>query len=160
MNSNNNGNIYYKLKDELINSLESEEFYEVFNRSIKSGTNNFSLYQKFMNNIIDVKWVKAIEECIIPIDNIIRNPMRFIKQEEEIVPIEQAKKISQESIRHLAQHTNMISKVDYDGSVTPNKILNIHLLIIFRLLDLMLIPLTLMSLFLALLSYSCNNILV
>ena len=79
-----------------------------------------------MNNIIDVKWVTAIEECIIPIDNIIRNPMRFIKEEEEIVPIEQTRKISQASIRHLAQHTNMISKVDYDGSVTPNKILNIH----------------------------------
>lgn len=124
MNSNSNQK-YLELKENLINALQSDEFYELFNNSIKSGKNNFSLYQKYMNNIIDPSWVKAIEDCIIPIDNIIRNPMRFIKQEEEIVNIEQAKKISQESIRHLAQNTNMIQKIDKNGMVTPNKILNI-----------------------------------
>ena len=45
-------------------------------------------------------------------------------QEEEIVPIERAKKITAESIRHLAQHTNMIARVDGDR-VTPNQILNV-----------------------------------
>lgn len=124
--NNNNDYMYYKLKEELLSSLESEEFYDVFNRSIRSGKTNFSQYQKLINNIIDPIWVTAIEECIIPIDNIVRNPMRFIVQEEEIVPIEQTKRVSQESIRHLAQHTSMISKVDKDGSVTPNKLLNVY----------------------------------
>lgn len=126
MNTNNSDNKYLEIKDKLFESIVNDEFHDVYTNSIKSGINNFSLYQKYMNNVIDPKWIEAIEECIIPIDNIIRNPMRFIKQEEEIVPIEQAKKVSQESIRHLAQHTNMISRVENDGSVTPNKILNIH----------------------------------
>lgn len=126
MNTNNSDNKYFEIKDKLFESIVNDEFHDVYTNSIKSGINNFSLYQKYMNNIIDPKWIEAIEDCIIPLDNIIRNPMRFIKQEEEVVPIEQAKKISQESIRHLAQHTNMISKVDADGSVTPTKILNIH----------------------------------
>lgn len=125
MENNNSNQKYLELKENLINALQSDEFYELFNRSIKSGKNNFSQYQRYMNNIIDPSWVKAIEDCIIPIDNIIRNPMRFIKQEEEIVNIEQARKISQESIRHLAQNTNMIQKVDKKGMVTPSKILNI-----------------------------------
>ncbi len=126
MSNNNNDNMYYKLKDELTETLVNEEFYEVFDRSMKSGKNNFSLYQKYINNVIDPKWVEMIENCIIPMDNIIRNPMRFIEEEEEIVNIEQTRKISQASIRHLAQHTNMISKVDRDGTVTPSKILNVH----------------------------------
>lgn len=126
MSNNNNENMYYKLKDELTNALISEEFYEVFDRSMKSGKNNFSLYQKYINNVIDPKWVEMIEQSIIPLDNIIRNPMRFIEEEEEIVNIEQTRKISQQSIRHLAQHTNMISKVERDGTVTPSKILNVH----------------------------------
>ena len=126
MSNNNKDNMYYKLKDQMTETLVNEEFYHVFDRSMKSGKNNFSLYQKYINNVIDPKWVQAIEDCIIPIDNIIRNPMRFIAEEEEIVNIEQTRKISQASIRHLAQHTNMISKVDPDGSVTPSKILNVH----------------------------------
>ena len=125
MSNNKKDNMYYKLKDQMTDTLMNEEFYEVFDRSMKSGKNNFSLYQKYINNVIDPKWVEAIEECIIPMDNIIRNPMRFIKEEEEIVNIEQTRKITQASIRHLAQHTNMISKVDPDGSVTPSRILNV-----------------------------------
>ncbi|MEG2675753.1 MAG: DUF2357 domain-containing protein, partial [Clostridia bacterium] len=35
-----------------------------------------------------------------------------------------ARAISTESVKHLAQHTNLISSVDKDGMVTPNKILN------------------------------------
>ena len=125
MNNDHKDTMYLALKENMINSLESNEFYDLFNSSIKAGTNNLSLYQRYMDNVIDPKWIQAIEDAIIPLDNIIRNPRRFIKQEEEVVPIEQAKKISQESIRHLAQHTNMIQTVDKDGSVTPNKILNI-----------------------------------
>ena len=124
--SNNSDYMYYKLKEELIESLQSDEFYDVFNRSIRSGKTNFSHYQKLINNVIDPTWVNQIEECIIPIDNIIRRPMGFIKEEQEVVPIEQTKKVSQEAIRHLAQHTNMISKVHSDGSVTPNKLLNVY----------------------------------
>ena len=47
-------------------------------------------------------------------------------QEEEIVPIEKAKKISMETIRHLAQHTNLIQSVSDDGFITPSAVLNIH----------------------------------
>ncbi len=91
---------------------------------IESGHNEYTHFSRRMEKIIDIKWVDAIEECIIPLDTIIRNPRRFIVQEEEIVPIERARKISAESIRHLAQHTDMINSVK-DGMVTPSKILNV-----------------------------------
>ena len=66
-----------------------------------------------------------IEQTIIPLDTIIRNPRRFIKNEEEILPIEMVKNVTTEGIRHLAQHTNMIATVKGD-EVTPQRMLNIH----------------------------------
>ena len=92
--------------------------------AINSGTNSYSLFNRYFDKKIDLKWVEEIEACIIPLDNIIRVPRKFIVQEEEIVPIERARKITNESIRHLAQHTNMIAKVEGDD-VTPNQILNV-----------------------------------
>lgn len=117
--------MYSKYKQLSTEYFKEEQFYEQFMKAIKSGSNNFSLYQKYLDHEIDIKWVEEIESCVIPLDNIIRNPQRFIQNLEEIVPIEQARKITDESLRHLAQHTSMIAKVDKDGSVTPNKILNV-----------------------------------
>ena len=117
--------MYSKYKDLMKDYFGTDEFYNIFIQSIKSGSNTFSSYQKYMDHEIDIRWVEAIERAIIPLDNIIRNPRSFIQNVEEIVPIEQARKITSESLRHLAQHTNMIANVSNDGFVTPQKILNV-----------------------------------
>jgi len=75
----------------------------------------------------DYSWLEKIEETIESLDNIVRNPRKFISQEEEIVPVERAKKISMESIKHLATHTSLIQEFDEEeGTVTPSKVLNIN----------------------------------
>ena len=76
--------------------------------------------------VSDTSWIDMVEECIPYLDNIIRNPRRFIVQEENIVPIEKAKVVTEESIRHLAQHTSMIQEVQEDGTVIPLKLLNVY----------------------------------
>lgn len=73
----------------------------------------------------DYSWIDKIEETIPYLDPIIRVPKKFLAQEEEVVPVERAKKISMETIKHLAQHTNLIQEVSEDGRITPSKVLNI-----------------------------------
>ena len=127
MNINkSNEELYFELKEQMFEVLESDDFYKVFTDSMKSGKNNFSLYQRYMNSVIDIKWVEKIEDSLVALDNIIRNPQRFIKETEEVIGIEQVKKISENSIRHLAQNTNLIAKVDDRGYITPSKILNVQ----------------------------------
>ena len=116
--------LYLEYKDYLASATADNEFYSEMDTAINSGTNSYSLFNRYFDKKIDLKWVEEIEACIIPLDNIIRVPRKFIVQEEEIVPIERARKITNESIRHLAQHTNMIAKVEGDD-VTPNQILNV-----------------------------------
>lgn len=81
----------------------------------------------YENKTLNSKWIDMFEEVIPYIDNILRNPKRFIVNEEEIVKVELAKKITVESVIHLTQHTNLIQ--DYNpenGDVRPSKILNIN----------------------------------
>ena len=107
--------------DTLLSSDENlkEQFLEK-NQSLVNIKTNFERIE------YDYSWLDKIEETIPYIDDIIRNPRKFIVQEEEVVPVERAKKITLETIRHLAQHTNFIQKIEDDGTITPNKVLNVH----------------------------------
>ncbi len=116
--------LYLEYKDSLASLTTDNVFYDAMENCIDTGENRYSLFNRYFEKKIDLKWVEEIEACIIPLDNIMRVPRKFIVQEEEIVPIERARKITNESIRHLAQHTNMIAKVEGDD-VTPNQILNV-----------------------------------
>lgn len=74
----------------------------------------------------DFGWLELMESTIPYIDNILRNPNRFIVNEEDVIKIELAKRVTVESIKHLSRNTNLIQ--DYDkktGDVKPSKILNI-----------------------------------
>lgn len=74
----------------------------------------------------DFEWLEIMEDTVRYLDNILRNPNRFIVNEEEIVKVELARRITVESIRHLSKHTNFIQEIEDNGDVKPSKILNIN----------------------------------
>lgn len=74
----------------------------------------------------DFEWLELMEETIPYLDNILRNPNRFIVNEEEIVNVEKARRITVESIKHLSKNTNFIQEINEQGEVKPSKILNIN----------------------------------
>ncbi len=54
-----------------------------------------------------------------------RNPRRFIIVEEDLVDTSRARSVSEESVKHLAQHTNFIHGIDRERDmVLPSKLLN------------------------------------
>lgn len=96
------------------------------------------LFLANINSILEVKtdyerkefnysWIDVLEDALPYLDNILRNPKRFIINEEEIVKVELARKVTVESVIHLTQHTNLIQDIDKKtGDVRPSKILNIN----------------------------------
>ena len=116
---------YNQYVDSINKMLQSEQFYSDFQKKLKVARPIIKLSKKQRTKSFDLEWVEMIEDSIVSLDNIVRNPRKFIVQEEDIVDISLARAISTESVKHLAQHTNFISSVDEDGMVTPNKILNV-----------------------------------
>lgn len=105
-----------------INSLNKDKILKF----IETTSSDITIKSDIEKKVSDTSWIDMVEECIPYLDNIIRNPRRFIVQEENIVPIEKAKVVTEESIRHLAQNTNLIQEVHDDGTVIPLKLLNVY----------------------------------
>lgn len=116
--------LYNEYKAGTLSLFDGDDYYSNMLEAMETGKHEISMFNRFFEKKIDLKWVEAIEACTVALDTIVRNPRKFIVQEEEIVPIERARKITAESVRHLAQHTNMIARVDGD-KVTPSQILNV-----------------------------------
>lgn len=117
--------VYLQYAKKIVSVLSGDAFYQKYRDRVSGGASNVKLAKKRLIQDIAVDWIDTIEDCLPNLDTIVRNPRKFIVQEEDIVDISLAKSISTESVKHLAQHTNMISQVDKDGMVTPNRILNI-----------------------------------
>ncbi len=123
--ANSIDNIYSEYVNGLGASIHNDAFCQYFLRCLQSGKNEMGISQKKVERKLGGQWLDMIEDTVLSLDNIIRNPNRYIKNLEDIVPIELAQGITDESIVHLAQHTDMIAMVDDDGMVTPDRILNI-----------------------------------
>lgn len=105
---------------------QNDEFAAIY-ALLRAGKNSFAFNRKIVEKSIDVSWVEAIENGLPHLDNVIRNPSRTIEDVEEVVPIALSRKITVESVKHLAQHTDLIQEIDpKTGRITPSKILNIH----------------------------------
>ena len=84
-----------------------------------------SLKQRVIRKSIDTEWLTRVEEALPALDIIIREPKISIEDQEEVVPVELTRVISEKSIKHLAQHTNFIREIKGD-EVIPSKILNVY----------------------------------
>ena len=108
------------------------DLYEKVNKEkttnfIEKIDSNLRVQTEVKKTVKDVEWIEKMEETIPYIDNILRAPNRFIVNEEEIVKIELARKITVDSIKHLSRNTNLIQSIDKEtGDVRPSKILNIN----------------------------------
>lgn len=101
----------------------SKQKEETFKKNLDSKLHVQTDYEKVIK---DTEWIKIMEETVPYIDNIFRSPNRFIINEEEVVKIERARRITVESIKNLSKNTNFIQEVDKKtGDVKPSKILNI-----------------------------------
>ena len=117
-------NAYVKLKKRLKTTIDSDNFFEDFISILRSGKRQYFRHNVEVNKYIDEVWVAAIEKAIPHLEVIINNPRKFIESLAEVMPIELARKIGIQSIKHLAANTHFLSHVDDEGYVIPAKILS------------------------------------
>lgn len=114
---------YYRAYMYMQELLQNDFTYNYITASLKDGDKGKdTLTGKTNEKVIDMDWVEAIEDALPYIQKAIDEQRRFIKQIENVVRIELARKTGPDSVKHLSQHTNFIAKVEGD-MVTPNKIL-------------------------------------
>ena len=118
--------VYSKMIDGLSPELQKNRYYQYFYNLLETGNNYCTFSSSQLVKTIDEEWIKAIEEAMPSLQQVIISPRKFIEEDRQIVNIAMARNISPESIQHLLAHSNMIDQVNEDGTVIPNRILNIY----------------------------------
>ena len=118
-------NVYEKMIGNMPEELTQDKYYQYFYNLLETGNNYCSFFNTKLVKEIDEEWVNAIEEAMPSLQRVVTNPRKFIEEEREVVNIAMARNFSPESIQHLLQHSNMIDKINDDGTVIPNRILNV-----------------------------------
>ncbi len=111
----------------MLENLEVIKLYDQSNQEnmqkfIDSTESELKIQVDKKNVTEDTEWIELMEEVIPHLDIIFRKPNRFIENEEEIVKIEQTRKVSVETIKHLSKNTNFIQKIDENRKCNTFKI--------------------------------------
>ena len=91
--------------------------------ALSNGKNTYMRMDRLESSSFDSSWIDEIEGVIYDLGQIVSNPRQNTKTEGNIVPIELARKISADSVQHLASHTQYVKEIDEYGNVIPSKIL-------------------------------------
>ena len=118
--------LYRRIKDSIKINQDSNEFYDYFYRLLDNSNNFCTFSSENLLKTIDEEWVSTIEEAVPAIQAVVQNPRKFIEEDRQVVNIAMARNILSESVQHLLQHSNLIDKVNEDGTVIPNRILNVY----------------------------------
>lgn len=95
-----------------------------FAKKIKS---DMRFKSDYSGDLMSFDWVDEIEEACSHLDIIVRRPKVALVRVENVVKVEKAKKITVDSVKDLAKHTNYISKIDkVTEDVEPSKILDVR----------------------------------
>lgn len=116
--------LYLKYVNSVGASLEDDRYFRYLFELVQAGSNVLSQNRKVLHKVVDESWLSMIEDSLDAINNIIDKPRRFIETSEEVVPVELAKKITADSVRHLSQNTQFIVYSE-DGNIQPTRILNV-----------------------------------
>lgn len=110
-----------------VDALQGNASFKTLEHQVRRSVDNY-VFQKARTEtkMYDEAWVNALDEAFPHLDKIVKNPRNFIKQEGDVVIAALAKRVSPESIAHLASHTQFIRKVNQDGSIEPEKILSVN----------------------------------
>lgn len=122
-------NNYEKFRKEAFSALrglakECPEFSDA-EMLVASAETTASLKRNTVHKNIDIEWIEKIEAALPYIDTIVRFPKVAIEDVDEILPVELSRHITEKTIKHLAQHTNLILDITEDGDVIPQKLLNV-----------------------------------
>ena len=116
--------LYQEFTSKMKDVLKDEDAKKIF-ASLSMGENSYLRIDRIESSSFDLNWIHNIESCIPDLGTIILNPRLTTKTVEDLVPVELARKVNADSVKHLASHTQYIKEIDENGDVIPNKILNI-----------------------------------
>ncbi|MCH5351369.1 MAG: DUF2357 domain-containing protein [Clostridiales bacterium] len=76
---------------------------------------------------IDEEWIDEIEKGLVFVAAALAEERQFIQSNGEIIPIERVRRVSKDSIEHLAKHSSLVTREPKEGSdLIPEKLYTVE----------------------------------
>ncbi|MGM9605763.1 MAG: DUF2357 domain-containing protein, partial [Faecousia sp.] len=116
--------LYLKYVNKVGKTLENDRYFQYLFEMVQAGTTTLKQTHQVLHKVVDERWLSVIEESLDALNRITEHPRRFVTTSEEVVPVELARKITSDSVRHLSMNTQFIAS-NKNGDIHPTKILNV-----------------------------------
>ena len=122
--ANTINDLYLKYVNRVGKTLENDRYFQYLFEMVQAGQNTLRQTHQVLHKVVDERWLTTIEESLDALNRITEHPRRFVTSNEEVVPVELARKITADSVRHLSQNTQFIAS-SKNGEIHPTRILNV-----------------------------------
>ena len=101
---------------------DGDSFARIF-AALRGGEN------KILHNVVsqsvtlDDGWILTLENSLHSIEQIVRNPRKFIAENELILDVAKVRRTNSKTVRHLTNHSQYVQNIDKNGDVMPKKLL-------------------------------------
>ena len=115
--------IYYRaLRDYRQNTLQNRECELHRGATVKANAkdDNVTIIKKTCQ--IKTDWIEEIERGLEHVDKAIREDRQFIRSNGEVVDIEKVRNVSKDSVKHLAEHSNLITRYEEGKDIIPDRL--------------------------------------
>ncbi len=120
-------NKLYRAYYEMNETLKDDYTFNYYKDGMSRADNGEDVHKgEVFSRYIDMDWVEAIEYALPYIQNAVDEMRRTIKTEEEIVNVQKIQKVGPDTVKHLASHANFISKIEDNGDIVPDRLLNVR----------------------------------
>ena len=103
------------------------ESYTRFLAALRGGENKVLHNVVSQSVMLDDSWVLTIEGALHSIEQIARNPRKFIAENELILDVAKVRRTNSRTVRHLTTNSQYVQNIDKNGDVMPKKLLTVEL---------------------------------
>lgn len=114
--------------DNFLKKIDGDgESYSRFFSALRGGKN------KILHNVVsqavmlDDSWILTLENSLHSIEQIVRNPRKFIAENELILDVAKVRRTTSKTVRHLTTNSQFVQNIDKNGDVMPKKLLTVEL---------------------------------
>ncbi len=99
------------------------ELFNNFLSAIRGGKNEVLHNTVSQVVMLEDTWVLTLENAFNSVEQIVRNPRRFITEDDQVVDVEKARRVTTKTVRNLASHSQYVRNIEDNGDVRPNRLL-------------------------------------
>ncbi len=119
--------VYYRAWSDYRANTTKDRECGAFRRSVsRADTKSESL--TVFRNVCEVEedWIAEIEKGLVYIEKAIKEERQFIYSNGEVLPIERVKRVSKDSVGHLARHSDLITREQKGDDIIPDKLYSVE----------------------------------